>query len=122
MRNERNLPSAGAACRSGGLRRARIAVTLIFLIHGVLVASWLARIPAVQQKLQMSVGLLGAVLLSTAAGALVSMPITSRLVGRFGSARVTRIATALMCAFVVLPALAWTPAALAAFLFLYGAA
>src|ERR1700689_4267371 len=75
------------------LRRARISVSLIFLIHGILVSNWLSRIPAVQAKLHLSVGVLGATLLATAAGALIAMPLTSKLVERFGSARVTRIST-----------------------------
>jgi predicted MFS family arabinose efflux permease len=104
------------------LRRARISVSLVFLIHGILVSNWLSRIPAVQAKLNLSVGILGATLLATAAGALIAMPLTSKLVGRFGSARVTRISTLGLCICVVLPGLAWNAAVLAAALFVYGAA
>lgn len=104
------------------LRRARISVSLIFLIHGILVSNWLSRIPAVQAKLHLSVGILGATLLATAAGALIAMPLTSKLVGRFGSARVTRVSTLLLCICVVLPGLAWNTPVLAAALFAYGAA
>jgi MFS family permease len=108
--------------KSAELRRARISVSLIFLIHGILVSNWLSRIPAVQARLHLSVGILGATLLATAAGALIAMPLTSKLVGRFGSARVTRVATLLLCFGVALPGLAWNTTALAAALFIYGAA
>jgi hypothetical protein len=108
--------------KSTELRRARISVSLIFLIHGILVSNWLSRIPAVQAKLHLSVGILGATLLATAAGALLAMPLTSKLVGRFGSARVTRASTLLLCMCVVLPGLAWNTPVLAAALFIYGAA
>jgi MFS family permease len=108
--------------KSAELRRARISVSLIFLIHGILVSNWLSRIPAVQARLHLSVGILGATLLATAAGALIAMPLTSKLVGRFGSARVTRVATLLLCFGVALPGLAWNTPALAAALFIYGAA
>src|SRR5579862_8330673 len=89
------------------LKRARISVSLIFLIHGILVSNWLSRIPAVKAKLHLPVGILGATLLATAAGALIAMPLTSKLVGRFGSARVTRAFTLALCASVALPGVAW---------------
>jgi len=104
------------------LKRARIAVSLIFLIHGILVSNWLSRIPAVQTKLNIPVGILGATLLATAAGALIAMPLTSKLVGRFGSARVTRAFTLALCASVALPGVAWNAPVLAVALFIYGAA
>lgn len=107
---------------SGELRRARISVSVIFLIHGMLVSNWLSRIPAVQVKLHLSVGILGATLLATAAGAVIAMPLTSKLVGRFGSARVTRVSTLVLCVCVVLPGLAWNTPVLAVALFAYGAA
>src|ERR1035441_1828885 len=103
MRDEPTRQITGPGSPSGELRRARISVSLIFLIHGILVSNWLSRIPAVQAKLHLSVGILGATLLATAAGALIAMPLTSKLVGRFGSARVTRVSTLLLCICVVLP-------------------
>ena len=122
MRDEPTRQITGPGSPSGELRRARISVSLIFLIHGILVSNWLSRIPAVQAKLHLSVGILGATLLATAAGALIAMPLTSKLVGRFGSARVTRVSTLLLCICVVLPGLAWNTPVLAAALFAYGAA
>ncbi len=104
------------------MRRARVSVSLIFLIHGILVSNWLSRIPAVQAKLHLSVGILGATLLATAAGALIAMPLTSQLVGKFGSAPVTRAFTLGLCGCLVLPGLAWSAASLAVALFVYGAA
>src|ERR1700722_11711503 len=121
MRNER-LSLAGSGVSGGEMGRARLAVSLIFLIHGILVSNWLARIPAVRQNLGLSVGVLGTVLLATAAGALIGMPLTPKLVGRFGSARMTRISTLALCACVGLPGLAWNALVLALALFLYGAA
>ena len=122
MLDERAIQITGPGSSSDELRRARISISLIFLIHGILVSSWLSRIPAAQAKLHLSVGILGATLLATAAGALIAMPLTSKLVGRFGSARVTRASTLLLCVSVVLPGLAWNTPVLAAALFVYGAA
>src|SRR5580700_1437679 len=121
MRDERTIQITGTGSSSGELRRARISVSLVFLIHGILVSNWLSRIPAVQAKLHLSVGILGATLLATAAGALIAMPLTSKLVGKFGSALVTRVSTLLLCIGVVLPGLAWNTPVLAAALFAYGA-
>jgi MFS family permease len=82
----------------------------------------MARIPAVKERLGIPLGTLGAVLLSAAAGALVAMPLTSRLVGRFGSARMTQVTTGILCFVIVLPALAGSAVTLASCLFVYGAA
>jgi hypothetical protein len=113
---------AGAGDSAAKLRKARVSVSLIFLIHGILVSNWLSRIPDVQAKLHLSVGILGATLLATAAGALIAMPLTSKLVGRFGSARVTRVSTLVLCFCLVLPGLARNASSLAAALFVYGSA
>jgi MFS family permease len=82
----------------------------------------MARIPAVKEKLGIPLGTLGAVLLSAAAGAVVSMPLTSRLVGGFGSARMTQVTTGILCLVIALPALAGSAVTLAMCLFVYGAA
>lgn len=122
MREEPTIQIPASGASSGALRRARVSVSLIFLIHGILVSNWLSRIPAVQAKLHLSVGILGATLLATAAGALIAMPLTSQLVGKFGSAPVTRAFTLGLCGCLVLPGLAWSAASLAVALFVYGAA
>jgi MFS family permease len=122
MGNRPTLSSAGADLSVGQFRIARVSVSLIFLIHGILISSWMARIPAVKEKLGIPLGTLGALLLSAAAGALVSMPLTSRLVGRFGSARMTQVTTAILCFVIALPALAGSAVTLAICLFVYGAA
>src|SRR6195256_2862293 len=117
MHHEQTMQIAGSDSSTRALRRARVSVSLIFLIHGILVSNWLSRIPAVQAKLHLSVGILGATLLATAAGGLLAMPLTSKLVGIFGSARVTRAFTLGLCACLVLPGLAWNAASLAVALF-----
>jgi MFS family permease len=122
MRDERQLQAAGDDPAVAGLRAARVSVSAVFLVHGILVANWLSRIPAVQKSLELPAGILGLTLLSAAAGALVAMPAAAALVGRFGSARVTRATTWLLCAALPLPGLAWNAAALGLCLFVYGAA
>ena len=51
MQNQPILSFARADLAAGRFRSARVSVSLIFLIHGILVSSWIARIPAVKEKL-----------------------------------------------------------------------
>jgi len=88
------------------LRTARLAVAGMFFVNGALLANWVARIPAVQQRLGLSAGALGIGLLGMAAGALVSFPVAGWLIARFGSRRVTVGAAFAYCAALPLPALA----------------
>jgi MFS family permease len=84
-------------------------------------ASWVARIPAIQQRLAMNEAVLGVVLLGIALGALVGMPLTGGLAARFGSRQVTRGATLAYCAALLVPALMPNPVWLMLALILFGA-
>ncbi|MBA3439045.1 MAG: MFS transporter, partial [Pyrinomonadaceae bacterium] len=101
-----NTTNADELTRSKALRPARLAVAATFFINGVVFASWAARIPAVQQRLALTTGELGAALLGMALGALVAMPTAGWLTARFGSRLVTRVSALGFCAAVILPALA----------------
>src|SRR5262249_60592295 len=103
------------------LRGARVSVALVFLIHGVLVSTWLARIPAVQRDLGLGTGVLGLALLGASLGAFAAIAGVPRLIVRFGSARVTTWSSFGLCAALTLPALARGAASLAAALVVYGA-
>lgn len=103
------------------LRAARGAVSAIFLLNGAATANWLVRIPAVQEKLGLSEGALGVALFGVAVGALASMPLTGRLVARFGSRPVTRVAALIFAAVFVLPPLAPSAAGLFGALVVLGA-
>lgn len=106
----------------GRARTHRIAVSIIFLVHGALFASWVARIPAVRDQAGLNPSELGLALLAMAVGALVAFPATAWLVAHHGSRRVTTVSAVLMCALLPLPALASNLTALAAALALFGAA
>lgn len=82
-----------------------MAVIAVFSINGFTLGSWFVRIPAVQQELGLSEGLLGLALLGVAVGALASMPITGALVSRLGSRRVVGATALLLSVSIVLPAL-----------------
>lgn len=85
---------------------ARLAVSTIFFVNGTVFASWVPHIPFVQTRLDLSEGILGLALLAIAAGAVTSLTLSGWLVGRFGSRRVTSVATVFFCAVLPLPILA----------------
>ncbi len=103
------------------IRRARFAVSAVFLANGIIMGTWAAHIPLVEERLAISHSTLGLSLFAMAFGALMSMPLTGPTVARFGSARVTRVATMALFAAFMLPILAPDPLSLTAALFVYGA-
>ena len=103
-------------------RAARPAICALFFINGFAFATWVSRIPAVQQTLGLSAASLGLALAGIGAGSLVSMPFAGWLIARIGSRPVTTIATLACGASVVLPVIAWSVGTLALALFFFGAA
>lgn len=100
---------------------ARRAVSLLFLMNGILFATWASRIPGIQASLGLSHGVLGLALLSLAAGALLAMPVAGWLSSRFGSARVCAVAGLADALALASIALATGPFSLAVILFIFGA-
>jgi predicted MFS family arabinose efflux permease len=103
------------------LRRARAAVTLLFLLYGVILGTWTARIPAVKHRLGLGDSQLSIALLAFAAGAILGMQAAGRLVDRLGSRRVMIPAVLVDAALLVPPAFAGNLAVLAACLVAFGA-
>jgi Major Facilitator Superfamily len=103
-------------------RAPRLAVTSLFLAHGLLFGTWVARIPAVQDQLELGEGELGVALLFITLGAILAMPVAGWIVAREGS-RATARQTVVVFA-VLLPVLALAPnlVLLALALLLFGAA
>jgi MFS family permease len=104
-----------------GTRAARRAVTVIFLVNGLLLGSWAARIPAVKERLDLGEAELGLALGLVALGALVAMPLSGWMSARGGSRRTTRFTTVAICLALPLPALAPTYALLLPAALLLGA-
>lgn len=69
--------------------KPREAVLIIFAVHGMIMAGWIARIPYVKDKLEMSEGTLGLVLLAASLGIIMSLPIVGGFINRYSSRRVT---------------------------------
>jgi MFS family permease len=68
-------------------RRIRIAVALVYFCMGFCFASWASRIPDIKTTLHLSDGRLGSILFALPVGQLLMMPISGRLVTRYGSHR-----------------------------------
>ncbi len=100
---------------------ARRAVTVVFVLNGSLVASWLVQIPAAQARLTVGEGTLGLVLMGLAVGVLLALPIAGGAVARIGSRLVTGAGAGLAVLALPLTGLATTPPTLAASLVALGA-
>lgn len=103
------------------VRRAWWATVVLFLLHGLIVSTWVSRIPAIQLSLHLNNGVLGLTLLSSALGAVIAIPFTGALVNRLGSRAVSTWATVWLCVALVGPAVAVNAATLAVALFFFGA-
>ncbi|GAA3128792.1 MFS transporter [Streptosporangium carneum] len=102
------------------LLRARIAVCLLFLLSGMAIGTWTARIPSIKQDLGLGDGQLSLALLGIAAGALAGMQAVGRLIDRYGSVRVMLPMAFAQGVVLVLPAHAPNLAGLALALFAFG--
>lgn len=69
------------------IERAWWGVVAVFLVHGLVVSTWVARIAAVKTGLRLSDGQLGLALLGSAIGSMTAIPLSGWAVARFGSAR-----------------------------------
>ena len=84
-------------------RAARLAVLTVFFVNGATIASWVPHIPLVQDKLELSDGLLGLALLGIAVGAVLSLTLSGWLIARFSSRTLVRVATVAFCVALPLP-------------------
>jgi len=66
----------------------RVAVATWFFLQGLIFASWASRIPFVQQRMGITDGQLGLVLLAIPLGQLPSLPLAGWLIAKHGSRRV----------------------------------
>jgi MFS family permease len=91
----------------GFSRFQKIATPFLFILLGVVYASWAARIPSIRDALLLSPAQLGTVLLGGGFGAVASFPLAAGMVGRFGARRAAWYAG--IGLIIVLPCLAWAP-------------
>jgi hypothetical protein len=94
---------------------------MLFMVHGLLVATWVSRIPSVQIELRLNNGILGLTLLTLALGAVCAIPFAGWLISRFGSKKLSIITSTLFAFSLILPGLAFNAVSLAVCLFVFGA-
>src|SRR5665213_48215 len=82
---------------SGAGRWMRNAVVAAFFVQGFLFASWTAHIPHIKDHLHLGDGSLGIALLGAPIGSMLAMLAVSRLLPKFGSRRVVRVALVGYC-------------------------
>jgi fucose permease len=93
----------------------------VFAVHGAVMGSFGARIPWLQDRLELRPAALGLALLMPAVGALSAMPFAGRFVHRLGGRRATTVLLALWCAAVAVPMFAPNVPLLCVAMFVYGA-
>jgi MFS family permease len=101
-------------------REAWWGTATLFLVHGLIVSTWVSRIPAVQTRSHLANGVLGLTLLASALGAVCTIPVAGWAVTRYGSKKVTTAASVAFCLSILLPALASNAIGLAGALFVFG--
>lgn len=100
--------------------RIRMAITLFYFGQGLAFASWASRIPHIKQQLQMSDAQLGTVLLMLPIGQLLTMPLSGKLVSKFGSHNLLPITVFFYSLNLLAIAFASSVIQLGALLFLFG--
>jgi MFS family permease len=103
-------------------RRARVAVTVFFVAHGLLFGTWVSRIPAIQDDVDLTEGELGIALFGGTVGALIALPLAGWIVARTGSRTTLVRALPAYIAFVIAIGLAQNLVTLALALMLFGMA
>jgi MFS family permease len=114
----------GTTADSRRVEHAKVAVGAAFAINGFTFASWIARVPAARDQLQLSAAQLGLLLLCMSVGSVLALPASGPVVHRFAPGRSALAAGALAVTglFVLSAGLAATSAPLAGLgLFLGGA-
>src|SRR6218665_3275599 len=100
--------------------RARVAITAVFALNGTLFASIFSRLPAIQNRTELSDGALGLALLCSMLGLVVAQLAAGALVARIGSRRLVVVGALGYAAGLIPVALSGSFAALAASLAFVG--
>jgi MFS family permease len=111
---------SGAEEQNVPLRTMRIAVSSFYFCMGFSFASWASRIPDIKTNLHLSEAQLGTILLALPMGQLLTLPISGRLVTKYGSRTILSIAILLYA--IELTNIGWAAKGwqLALALFVYG--
>ena len=122
-KNNGQMPGSGGIrlMQRRDLQQVRVSVSLIFLIHGLIIATWASRIPAFQTHLHLSPSILGRSLMMAAIGSVLAMPAAGWLINKLGSLRIVIASTLGFCLTLPLIAESNTVLTLSLALLFYGA-
>lgn len=115
------IVTAGGAARFLSPQAAWWGVVAVFLIHGLVVSTWVSRIASVKRSLHLGDARFGMTLLGSAIGSLAAIPLSGAAVARFGAKRTVECTACGFASSLVLLALAPNAALLTVAMFLYGA-
>jgi len=101
-------------------RRARVAVSLFFMVCGLIFASWAVRIPSIKDRFQFNEAQLGGVLFMLPLGSFLGLPFAGWAVHRYGSKLITTLSALGYAGILFLLAGAESPFQLSAALFAFG--
>ena len=101
--------------------QASWATFTLFLLHGIMVGSWVPHIPLAKERLAVGPAVFGLALLAIAAGAVTAMPLTGAMINRYGSSRVVLVTGALFCLAFIGPVISPTLLPFAVMGYLLGA-
>jgi MFS family permease len=85
--------------------RARNAVATVFVLNGLNFATLWSRVPDMRDRLELSNGQLGLLLLAVSVGSVLGTPLSGRMIERFGAANVVRSGAVLVALGIGLVAL-----------------
>ncbi|MDR0196578.1 MAG: MFS transporter [Myroides sp.] len=70
--------------------RIRLAISLFFFAHGLVLSSWASRIPSIKTRLGISEAELGILLLLMPIGQILTMPIAAKLIDQYSSKNIVK--------------------------------
>ncbi|HLE94801.1 MAG TPA: MFS transporter [Acidimicrobiia bacterium] len=91
------------------VKRATTGVAVVFLANGVIVGSWIPRLPEIRDRLSMDLDTLGLTLALGGLGALIGSSVSGVVLGRIGARRSAVVGAGLL--FLLLPLIAVVPTA-----------
>jgi fucose permease len=99
----------------------RWATTGVFVVNGAAIGTWVAQIPWVQERFDLSKSMMGLVLVSMAVAVVLALPFAGQAIVRYGSERMVWMGGVVASLAVMLPVLAPQPLLVAAALLVFGA-
>lgn len=102
--------------------RIRLAVSLFFFSHGLILSSWASRIPTIKTYLGISEAELGTLLLLMPIGQISTMPLSAKLINRYSSKTIVKFGFLIYPLILLILGLSTTYIQLAIGLFLFGVA